>query len=87
MGTYDPVKVAEAEARAEEILRRPYRMVIRGTVEDGFLAEAPELPGCYSAGDTEADALEMLRDAMRGWISTRLLDSLPVPEPGSDEWN
>lgn len=51
-------------AYVEELLRRPYRMVIRGTPEEGYLAEAPELPGCITAGETPEEALALLRDAM-----------------------
>jgi antitoxin HicB len=69
----------------DELLKRPYRKVIRGTAEDGYLAEAPELPGCVTAGDTEAEALELLADAMAGWCDARLARGLPIPEPSSSE--
>jgi predicted RNase H-like HicB family nuclease len=70
----DPALVATLAAR-------PYRKVIRGDEVDGFLAEAPELPGCVTAGETVEEALKMLRDAMQGWIESALLAGEPVPEP------
>jgi len=63
------------------LVARPYRKVIRGDEVDGFLAEAPELPGCVTAGETVEEALKMLRDAMQGWIESALLAGEPVPEP------
>jgi antitoxin HicB len=77
--------VAEAEIRAEVIalLQRPYRKVLSGSPAEGFLAEVPELPGCFTAGETEVEALDMLRDAMAGWFESALARNLPIPEPTS----
>lgn len=72
---------ATLEAQVEEILKRPYRKVITGDAEEGFLAEAPELPNCFTAGETEAEALEMLREAMSGWLKSSLARGIPIPEP------
>jgi antitoxin HicB len=69
------------EARVQELLRRPYRKVITGDTEAGFVAEAPELPGCITEGDTETEALDMLRDAMAGWFESVLARGLPVLDP------
>jgi antitoxin HicB len=71
----------ELRARARAIMRRPYRKVIRGDPEEGYLAEAPELPGCMTAGETESEALTNLHEAMMGWLMTALAHDLPIPEP------
>jgi antitoxin HicB len=73
----------DTEARIRELLDRPYRMVVRGDPTEGYLAEAPELPGCISAGETPIEAIEMLRDAMAGWFEEMLESGLEIPEPGS----
>lgn len=70
------------EARLTELLALPYRMEVRGTADDGYLATAPELPGCVSAGETPAEAIEMLRDAMAAWLESALTNGDPIPEPG-----
>jgi antitoxin HicB len=75
---------ATIEQRVQELLKLPYRKVIRGDAQEGFLAEAPELPGCFTAGETEEEALEMLREAMAAWIESALIDGDPVPEPTPD---
>jgi antitoxin HicB len=72
---------AAIEQRVQELLKLPYRKVIRGDAEEGFLAEAPELPGCFTAGETEQEALEMLREAMAGWLESALVHGDPIPEP------
>src|SRR5215210_1036484 len=69
------------EQQVQELLKRPYRKVIRGDTEEGFLAEAPELPHCFTAGETEEEALEMLRDAMAGWFESALVHGDSIPEP------
>ena len=66
------------------LLRRPYVKVIRGDPKQGFLATAPELPGCITAGETEEEALAMLKDAMAGWFETALAHSWKIPEPTAE---
>jgi hypothetical protein len=35
----------------------------------------------FTAGETEEEALEMLRDAMAGWFESALAHGDPIPEP------
>lgn len=38
--------------------------------EDGWiLAECPSLPGCMTQGRNEEEALENIKDAIRGWLT------------------
>lgn len=38
--------------------------------EDGWvLAECPWLPGCITQGRTEEEALENIKDAIKGWLA------------------
>lgn len=39
----------------------------------------PDLPGCFSAGDTLDEAYAMARDAIALWINTALDEGQPVP--------
>ena len=43
----------------------------------------PDLPGCFSAGDTLADALERSREAIALHVEGLLSDSEPVPAPSN----
>ena len=41
----------------------------------------PDLPGCISDGETEAEAISNGRDAFASWISARVDAGKAVPEP------
>ena len=49
----------------------------------GFLATAPDLPGCMSDGPTPEDAVRNLGDAIAVWIATanELGRAVPPPTP------
>jgi antitoxin HicB len=49
----------------------------------GYLASAVELPGCVATGETEMEALEELRDAIRSWVRTAREFGDEVPPPTS----
>lgn len=65
----------------------PYTIQLHRSPEGGFVADVVELPGCISQGDTPAEAVEMVLDAMRSWITTALADGDPVPEPAPDAYS
>ena len=59
-----------------------YAVVINWSNEDdAFIAEAPELSGCMSHGDTPQAALGEITVAMDLWIETAREFGDPVPEP------
>ena len=45
----------------------------------------PDLPGCFSAGDTLEDALVQAEDAITGWIEAAIDDGLDIPAPSHIE--
>lgn len=45
-----------------------YKVALRGT-EEGFSVSVPGLPGCWSQGSTEAEALENIEDAIREYLA------------------
>ena len=47
------------------------RQVILIPDEDGgYIVEVPSLPGCYSQGDTEQEALDNIREAIELYIES-----------------
>ena len=42
----------------------------------------PDLPGCFSAGDSMDEAVENAKEAIELWIDTVLDDGGVIPEPG-----
>lgn len=47
----------------------------------GYLITFPDLPGCMSDGETEAEAIVNGRDAFLAWVSARYDAKKPVPSP------
>lgn len=45
-----------------------YRIAIRKS-EEGYSVSVPGLPGCWSQGATEQEAVESIRDAIREYLS------------------
>ncbi len=44
-----------------------YKVALKKT-EEGYSVWVPGLPGCVSQGDTEAEALNNIRDAIREYL-------------------
>jgi len=47
-----------------------YKIALQKT-DEGFSAWVPGLPGCWSQGQTEAEATENIRDAISEYLSVR----------------
>ena len=47
-----------------------YKIALHKT-EEGFSVSVPGLPGCWSQGETEADALTNIRDAIEEYLAAR----------------
>jgi len=48
--------------------------------EEGYSVSVPGLPGCWSQGSTEAEALANIEEAIRGYLAVR--DELVSSEGG-----
>ncbi len=59
--------------------RRHFNIVLRPEPEGGFTALVPALPGCVTYGRTLAEAKEMARDAIAGYIASLRKHGEPVP--------
>lgn len=49
----------------------------------GFLGLVPDLPGCMSDGETQAEALENTRDAIEEWLELQASRGIDIPAPGT----
>ncbi|MBI3757484.1 MAG: type II toxin-antitoxin system HicB family antitoxin [Deltaproteobacteria bacterium] len=58
-----------------------YKIVLQKS-EEGYSASCPGLPGCWSQGMTETEALENIRDAIREYLAAvnDLLQETPEAE-------
>ncbi len=46
-----------------------YRIVIEKGEDFGYIAHCPAIPGCHSQGNTIEEAIENIKDAIKGCLS------------------
>jgi predicted RNase H-like HicB family nuclease len=64
--------------------RLDYPVIVEPLSEDdggGFLAVVPDLPGCMSDGESPAEALANVQDAIAAWIEAANEMGRAVPAP------
>jgi len=47
-----------------------YKVVLNQT-DEGYSVHCPGFPGCWSQGDTEAEAIENIKDAIEEYLSSK----------------
>lgn len=57
-----------------------YSVVIHKDPGSGYGVTVPDLPGCFSAGETLDQALALAREAIECHLEGLLLDGDPIPE-------
>ena len=63
----------------------PYRLeIVPDTVDGGYGARYPELPGCMTSAETLEDVVASATDAKRAWIEAALEEGCDIPEPESN---
>lgn len=66
----------------EYYMSLPYRLeIIPDTIEKGYGARYPELPGCITCADTIEKAIANAQDAKREWLIAALEEGVTIPEP------
>ena len=56
-----------------------------GTASEAFGVVVPDLPGCFSAGDTMEEALANAEEAIAAWIDVALDTGKDIPQPSDIE--
>ena len=62
-----------------------FPIVIHKDADSGYGVTVPDLPGCFSAGDTLDEAIESAREAIACHIEGLLMDGEPIPARASLE--
>jgi antitoxin HicB len=62
-----------------------YQVVIEALLEEdggGYVATVPQLPGCMADGETRAEALGRVEDAMLTWafMAEKMGREIPAPD-------
>ncbi|MBI4079148.1 MAG: type II toxin-antitoxin system HicB family antitoxin [Candidatus Levybacteria bacterium] len=63
---------------SQKILK--YTTIFEPAEEGGYVVYVPALPGCVTEGDTLEEAVEMVKDAISGYITSLKKHHEPVPE-------
>ena len=56
-----------------------YRVLIEQDEDGVFVAEVPALPGCISEGQTRAEAVENVKEAMAAYLESLEAHNEPIP--------
>lgn len=62
-----------------------YRVLIEPDEDGVFVAEVPSLPGCISQGQTRAQALENIREAIALYLESLEAHDEPIPPAITEE--
>ena len=62
-----------------------YRIIIEQDEDGMFVAECPALPGCVSQGETREEAIENIKDAIRGYLESLKKHNEPITPPIEEE--
>jgi predicted RNase H-like HicB family nuclease len=60
-----------------------YIVYLEPAEEGGYIVSCPHFPGCVTQGETVDEALNMIRDAIQGYVFSLKKHGEPVP-PGID---
>ena len=56
-----------------------YLVYLERAEEGGYIVSCPALPGCVTQGEDKEEALEMIKDAIEGYIASLKQHGEPVP--------
>lgn len=62
-----------------------YRVEIEPDQDGVFIAEVPALPGCISEGQTRAEAVANIKEAIAGYLESLVAHNEPVPPAITEE--
>ena len=62
-----------------------YRILIEQDEDEMYVAECPSLPGCVSQGKTRSEAVDNIKDAIKGYLESLKKHNEPVPPSIEEE--
>ena len=65
--------------------KKMYYMFVHKGEKIGYWCEFPDLPGCFSDGDTIDDLMKNAADAMESWLDATVDDGGSMPEASNAE--
>ena len=59
---------------------REYTVNITPDPDGGYTVDVPALPGCFTEGESEQEALANAKDVIALWLEQLAADGKPIPE-------
>lgn len=75
----------EIAKKVAELRTAPYRRELVQNSNGSWFARIVEFDGCMTEGDSAAEALTNLDDAMSEWLRVQLEDGEAIPEPAANQ--
>lgn len=77
-----PVKKTQQKRSSKlfQVIRGGIVFELQSEPEGGYTISVPSLPGCISYGKTFEEAIDMIKDAMAGWLVVAKEEGLLIPE-------
>ena len=72
--------VGRGSSKVFQVIRGGVVFELQPEPEGGYTISVPSLPGCISYGSTFEEAMEMVKDAMAGWLAVAREEGMPIPE-------
>ena len=60
---------------------RQFDVVLEAAEEGGFVVSVPDLPGCWTQGETREEALANAKEAITAYLETLEELGRPLPSP------
>lgn len=57
-----------------------YTVIFEPAEEGGYVVHVPSLPGCHTQGETLEEAMEMVKDAISGYIASFKKHDESIPQ-------
>lgn len=67
---------------SQKILK--YTAIFEPASEGGYVVSVPALPGCATQGETFEEAVEMIKDAIQGYVAVLKSEDQEVPQEIED---
>lgn len=70
--------------KVKDYMKLPYNYIIQHVEDESgkyYYAKVLELDGCQSTGETFEEAYNNLKEAMEGWIETKIENGFEIPMP------
>jgi predicted RNase H-like HicB family nuclease len=62
-------------------MKHVYPAIFESSINGGYAVSFPDLPGCYSQGDSQSEAFTMAQSALSQWLEYLESEKQDIPKP------